>query len=688
MTSPTAFLGGRQWLAALTIGLGCAQAETAAQAPEPGDETPELPAITVTVNKQRQPLHEVAASVSALSGEDVRDNGAHDVQALSHLVPGLGFQPSGQSGLAPPVMRGMTANIISFSSATALLVDGVPTLRAQGFGDSLVGADRVEVLRGPQSTLYGRNAQAGVIHIVTRQPGNDPYALVSVGAGSRRQAVLRADLSRALAPDRLYLGVAAQAARQDGFIRNTYTGRRDDGRQHGSARLTLRWTPSARTDAALRLSMRRHDDGASHWGAPHAPRATVRSGHAGSNTAHGHTLALDVAHDFGAGLHARAITARNVWHDALTQDTDYQPADRLHLARNHRFATWSQEVRLQGHLRAAPDGRRVQWLAGLYADREDNRLGFVQKTPLATLPTQAAQKGHTAALFTHWSVPLASRWTLTAGARIERSRMRFALNQDMASSQAATRLTPKLALQYAWGPHATAWASVADGHRAGGFNAFAPATHRRYGAERARAFEWGIRGQLTQPRLRYSASLYHTRLRDMQVQQMGAPGQVYISNAAQASSRGGELELEYAARGAWLVQAGLSLNRTRFGRFIDGAARHDGKRNPFAPDATAYIGLRHDPGPWYVQARLHGSSRMYLDAANQYHRPGHSLLDLAAGWRLGRLARPAGFTGSAALSVYVRNAGNRRYDAVGFQNGSTVIYSPPREFGVNLSWKL
>lgn len=685
MTSPMTSPGCRAWLAALTIGLGCAQAQTLERVPDNGDETPELPAVTVTVNKQRQPLHEVAASVSALDGEDLRGSGAHDVQALSHLAPGLGFQPSGQSGLAPPVMRGMTANIISFSSATALLVDGVPTLRAQGFGDSLIGVDRVEVLRGPQSTLHGRNAQAGVISIVTRQPGNEPYALVSVDAGSRRQAVLRADLSRALAPDRLYLGVAAEAARQDGFIRNTYTGRREDGRQRHSARLTLRYTPSARTDAALRLSMRRHDDGASHWGAPGAPRATVQSGYAGSNTAHGHTLALDVSHDFGGGLQARAITARNVWHDKLTQDTDYQPADRLHMAREHRFATWSQELRLQGRLRAESGSRPVQWLAGLYADREDNRLGFVQKTPLAIVPTHAAQKGHTAALFTHWSVPLASRWTLTAGARIERGRTRFALNGGAPLSQAATRFSPKLALQYAWGPHATAWASLADGHRAAGFNAFAPATHRRYGAERARAFELGMRGQLAQPRLRYSASLYHTRLRDMQVQQMGAPGQVYISNAAQATSRGGEIELEYAARSAWLVQAGLSLNRTRFGRFIDGAARHDGKRNPFAPGVMAYIGVRHDSGPWYVQARLHGSSRMYLDAANRYHRPGHGLLDVSAGWRLGRLA---GSAGSAELSAYVRNAGNKRYDAVGFQNGSTVIYSPPRELGLRLDWTL
>lgn len=137
-------------------------------------------------------------------------------------------------------MRGMTANIVGFSSAVALLVDGVPTLRGQGFGDSLLSAQSVEVLRGPQSTLYGRNAQAGVISVVTRQPGDAPYALLSAEGGSRRRAVLRADASRALKPGRAYLGVAGEFMRQDGFIRNLHTGRREDGRQQYNGRLTLR----------------------------------------------------------------------------------------------------------------------------------------------------------------------------------------------------------------------------------------------------------------------------------------------------------------------------------------------------------------------------------------------------------------------------------------------------------------
>ena len=88
-------------------------------------------------------------------------------------------------------------------------------------------------------------------------------------------------------------------------------------------------------------------------------------------------------------------------------------------------------------------------------------------------------------------------------------------------------------------------------------------------------------------RLRYTAALYYTRLHNMQVQQMGAPGQVFITNAASATSRGAELEAEWLPARSWLVQAGVALNRTHFGHFSDGANRYDGHHNPMTPATPA-----------------------------------------------------------------------------------------------------
>ncbi|WP_024304094.1 TonB-dependent receptor [Pseudogulbenkiania sp. MAI-1] len=653
----------QRWLLALLASLGvAAHAET------------ELPAVTVTATKQPQTLGSVAASVSAFAGEDLAAAGIDNLEGVARMTPGFTFQAQGQSGLQPPVMRGLTANIISFSSSVAMVVDGVPTLRAQGFDDNLLGVERVEVLRGPQSTLYGRNAEAGVVNIVTRKPDNDPYAVVSAEVGSRDKHALRFDASHPLLKDTLYLGVAGEFVEQDGFIDNAFKGRKDDDRERRNGRFTLRWTPGERTDAALRYAERAYRDGASLWGSASSPqRAVVRSGTDGFNDSTARTLSLDVVHELASGMRLRSITANNDYTDRLVQDTDFLPADLLHVARDHHFRTLSQEFRLEGQWGEA------RWLAGFYADRDDHDLRFEQKTPLALTTTQAVQKGDSTALFTHWTVPLAERWSVTAGARIERSEARFTLNGGREESLDSTRFSPKLALQYQWQPEAMIYASVADGFRAGGFNAFSPETSRRYEPERVRSFELGAKGSLLERRLRYGTSLYLMDVSSMQVQQMALPGQVFITNAASARSIGAEAELQYLLGAGWRVQAALGFNRTRFREFTDGAGNHEGKHNPFAPDITGHLGLRYDaPQGWYAQAAVSGVGKVYLDAANRYRQPGYGLVDLAAGYPLGR----------AELSAYVHNAANKKYDAVGFLNGQATVYSPPREIGLRLTYRL
>lgn len=661
-SSRTNFHGKRLWLPVLLASLGAAaHAEI------------ELPAVTVTANKQAQSLEAVAAGVSVFAGDDLEAAGIDSLEGVARMTPGFTFQASGQSGLQPPVMRGLTANIMGFSSSVALVVDGVPTLRGQGFDDNLLGIERVEVLRGPQSTLYGRNAEAGVVGIVTRKPGNDSYAVVSAEAGSRDKRVLRFDASHALVKDSLYLGVAGEYFEQDGFIDNTFKGRKEDGRERHNGRLALRWTPDERTDATLRYARRDYRDAGSLWGAVMAPRGTVRSGTDSWNDSTAHTVSLDVSHDLAPGLCLRSITASNEFIDRILQDIDFMPADVLHVSRDHHFRTLSQEFRLDGRF------GQTQWLAGFYADRDDHDLSFGQKIPLGSTTTSATQKGSSTAFFTHWNIPLADRWTVTAGGRIERDEVRFALAGGREQSREWTRFSPKLALQYQWQQDAQVYASVADGFRAGGFNAFAPEAYRRYQPERVRSFELGAKGRLLDRRLRYGASVYLMDVQDMQVQQIGLPGQMFLTNAASARPVGVEAELQYLLGSGWQIQAALGLNRTRFREFRDGANDWKGNHNPLASDATGHLGVRYDaPQGWYAQAHLNGASKIYLDAANKYGRAGYGVIDLMAGRTFGH----------TELSAYVHNAGNRKYDTIGFLNGTTTIYSPPREVGLRLTHRL
>lgn len=634
----------------------------------------ELPAVTVTANKQAQALDAVPAGVTVHEGEVLEAAGITSLRALEEITPGLSFQPFGQSGIHSPVVRGLSANFFSFSTSTLLLVDGVPTLMAQGFDNSLLAIDRVEVLRGPQSTLYGRNAEAGVINIHTLAPGNAARTMLSTAFGSRGKQGLRLDLSRPLVEDTLYASVSGSWTRQRGFIDNTLNGGKADDREQGDARFALRWTPDRDTDATLRYAQQTWRDGAALWGAPAAARATVASGTPSWNHSIARTLSLDVSHAFASGLRLRSITARNEFFDRVMQDTDFRAPDTLHIGRDHRFQTLSQELRLEGSAGAS------QWLAGLYLDRDDHDLTNEQKLPLALTRSLAEQKGRTVALFTHWSVPLSAQWKVEAGARIERNELNFTPGGQPRRSADDTRFSPKLALQYQATPDSHLYASVSEGFRAGGFNVFVPAAnYAAFAPETVRSFEIGTKGTLLQRRLRYAAALYRMNVRDMQVQQMPTPGVVYITNAASATSTGAEFELDYLLATGWRLQSGLAFNRTRFGTFRDGSNVYDGHRNPFAPDLNGHVGLRYDaPKGWHVQATLTGTGKVYLDAANRYSRNGFGLLNLSAGktW------------GAFELSAYVHNLADRRYDAVGYQNGIVTVYSPPREVGMRLTWRM
>jgi len=642
----------------------------AAQAQAPA----ELSAITVTADKQERALESVPSSLSVFDGDLLESQGIHGLQALQTITPGLSFQPFGQADVNSPVMRGLSANFFSFSTSTLLVVDGVPTLTAQGYDDPLLAIDRVEVLRGPQSTLYGRNAEAGVINVHSRQPDNTVRGQFSAEAGSRDLRALRFDLSGPLVEDRLYASVAGTWRSQDGFIDNTYTGKREDDRELRSGKLALRWTPSAQTDATLRYARQDYRDGAALWGSPSAPRSTVASGTPSWNRSIGRSASLAVRHDFDSGLRLSSVTAWNDFRDRVQQDTDFLPADLLHIARDHRFRNLSQEFRLEG------DWGGARWLTGLYADGDDHDLRNTQKMPLGLTQSVVNLRGRSAAAFTHWTLPLAERWTLEAGARVERDEIRFSPQGDTRRRADWTRVTPRIALQYAYAPRQQVYASVADGFRAGGFNVFSPAAdYAPYQPETLRSYEIGAKGWLAGNRLRYAGAVYVMTVKNMQVQQMPLPGLVYVTNAASARSIGAEFELEYLLGDGWSLQAGLGLNRTRFSSFRDGAADYAGNDNPFAPRINGFLSARYDaPAGWYAQASLTGTGRVYLDAANRYRRNGYGLVNLAAGVTVRQVE----------ISAYVNNLANRRYDAVGYQNGIVTVYSPPREVGLRLTWRI
>jgi iron complex outermembrane receptor protein len=143
-------------------------------------------------------------------------------------------------------------------------VDGVPILSSAGFEEGILDIERIEVLRGPQGALYGKNTQTGVINIISKQPDNEFRGRVSAEGGEDKKGQFSLNLSGPIQKDRLFLGIAGQYYQKDGFIENTITDDTVDDKKYWFGRAHLRWTPVDDLDVSLIASHLKHDSGEPH----------------------------------------------------------------------------------------------------------------------------------------------------------------------------------------------------------------------------------------------------------------------------------------------------------------------------------------------------------------------------------------------------------------------------------------
>ncbi|SBT16896.1 Pesticin receptor precursor [Marinomonas gallaica] len=658
------------WLTA--VALSVASAEVFA---DPAEIANLLPPLTVIADKQQQSIDDVSAYVTAYQAEALQQEGVDSLSKLESKMPGLSFQPFGQSGVNSPVMRGLTANFNALSTSTLLLVDGVPTLTAQGFENSLLGVDRVELLRGPQSTVYGRNAQAGVLSIYSNDLNGKELTRVGVEVGSRSKQGLQFATSQSLQEGRLRVSLAGELLKQDGFIDHANQAGKVDDRERQTINAGLRWLASDNTDLTLRYRQQEYDDGAMLWGPVGGERVLVASGTDSWNRSHSQTFSANLVHDMNADTRLHSITAYNQYQDRVQQDTDFQPIELAHIGRDHTLRTLSQEFRLEGSL------GKSEWLLGAYLEQQDHDLRTYSKTPFGALDLRAQQEGEAYALFSNWTTPLTEDTRLVYGVRLAQEEVQLLPEGAEQQTQRWYSTSPQVALQYDLTPQHMLYVSYAEGIRAGGFNTLSPAVNFSvFDPEESQSIELGIKGQLNVSALRYSLATYHMNIDNMQVMQMPAMGVIYLTNAAQGTSQGVEASLDYYFAERWSTELGLAWNKTRFDEFVDGSNNYADKRNPFAPELNGHLTLRYEGfDGWSASASVVANSSVYLDAANTYKQEGYTTLNIAGQYPLNE---------RATLSAYANNVSNQEYDAVGYQNGNVTVYSPPRELGLKLTWEL
>jgi iron complex outermembrane recepter protein len=230
-----------QLVAAMGLSLSFAAANVYAQA-QGSDQPGALEEIVVTAQKREQNLQDVPITLSAFDSDVVEQSGARDFAGLTTMTTGFSYS-GGSPAFASPYIRGIGTNVTSVGSdpSVGVYVDGVYASRKGGSLSDLLDIERVEILKGPQGTLFGRNSIGGAISIVTAEPVNEFEGMVGLEAGNYNDWGLKGMVNVPLIADTLLLRASGLVRERDGWHENVMDGKKGGERDRTAAQLKLAW---------------------------------------------------------------------------------------------------------------------------------------------------------------------------------------------------------------------------------------------------------------------------------------------------------------------------------------------------------------------------------------------------------------------------------------------------------------
>lgn len=639
--------------------------------------------ITVTAQKQEENLQDVPVSMTVMDSFELEDRNIDGIWDLADHVPGLMNFDTGMSDMfAQPTMRGITAPTSTFNTSVGLYIDGVPVLSSMGYTAGLLDIERVEVLRGPQGTLYGKNTEAGAINIISRQPDNEVRGKAGVGYGEDNKQLILGTISGPIVKDKLFLGLNAQYDSKDGFIENTYLGGEDDDRKRYYGKTQLRWTPTKNWDISMILSRLAADEGLSPqtanaammamYGLPPLPERKTAGDLRPERDCFTDDQALKIIYDVSDSIKISSITARKLTDWDAKGDYDFSPNKYYHVYNDSEYSNVSQELRLNWN------SAEVKGVLGIYADKNENDVNYGDIIS-GRVSTKRNIKGDSHAVFGQFDYGLTQALNLIAGLRYERQNMEcedylFKAKDD----KSWDKFTPKFSVKYSLTPEINLYATIAEGYRTGGFNDTSKTSdYMSFDPEKLWSYEAGVKTSFFDNRLSINAGIYYMDIEDMQVEQSVTPLINQVTNAAEATSKGGEIEITAAVTRGLSLRAGLAYNDTTFDKFKDALGDYSGNKNPYAPEYTLNLGgtYRHGSGV-FLSWDLMGYGEIYLDKANKNKRGAYELFNTKIGYE----------TDKFDFYAYAENLFDEEYDNLDYY-GYYNTYSPPREIGLRINYR-
>ncbi len=681
---------------------------------EGGPKTAVLEEITVTANKMEEDLQKVPQSITVINENDIEEKGLSSATEVLNQIPNtLGTQR------AEINFRGLNASMFTSNNPVVLYVDGVPIVNRYGYDFSFVNVESIEVLRGPQGTLYGKDAIGAVVNVITRDPGNIWKGEVKTEYGSWNTWKTSACANGPLMADKLFLGISGQYDRTDNWIKNEYPGINEDvGRKEGrdlngyllftpTERLRLRISASSlyfygHSENGKGLSNSHNLDDFDRDMLKHL-RLDVEPSEKHETNAQSLIASYDFDHFKLESITTHRV--RTISDSIYDADFGDNPLwTDLVMFGEGELTTWSEELRLSS---ANTSGFR--WVGGIYLEAEEDQVGpqygqqFPNFDPITMdylgnfeMLADAKTDSETGAIFGQAMIPLGQSFELTLGGRYQRIKkeMYLEMHYQPVGMSMPPMLTldlddtwdaflPKAGLSWFINDNWTVYASFSQGYMPGGFNYFSTGggnQENSFEPEQSTNYEVGIKADHDQWRI--NAAAFYMDIEDIHVYK--TVGNMFLTdNADGAHSYGLELE------GTWLPISGLELsaalslmeaeyddfdlgnNINLKGEFIEGAPNYGIHLN------ASY----HHPSGFYGRANLRHVGDVYYYDSGTYTMlkdDPYTVVNLRLGWLYENFD----------IFAYANNVTDEEY-INGYRANAMLSlagFGDPRFFGVGISY--
>lgn len=681
-----------------------------------------LDEVVVNAEKREQVLQDVPASITSISAQKVTDYRIQNTKDLTGIVPNL-YSSSPGDGRNITSIRGIGTT--SYDQAVGTYIDGVNQFGLDTYIASLFDVERIEVLRGPQGTIYGRNTMGGVINITTKQPTNTVSGFLGADYGKFGEQRYSAGIKLPLIQNKLYFGAAGVYNKQDGFYTNTFNNSKFDKLHGFLGNYYLKFLPSDKF--ALTLNVK-HNENRNNGTFPLT--GSVEDALKNPFKVNQNAITEMVDNLFNASLSANYYGEKvNVSSQTAYQsnyryytnpiDGDFSPIDGVSIINNYgkdwnKVQVYTQEFRFSS---PATTNNRLKWLGGLYGFYQTNPVkqgthfgadGALLGAPFPNFTTINTNtgKGYGLAAFGQLSYDITSRLVATLGMRYDYEHKKlnvegaFAMDgeepvitqKDTLGKASFKAFSPKFSLLYKIAEQNNIYASYSRGFRAGGLTQLGSDPSElpliSYKPEYSDNYEIGIKNEFLNQRLRLNLSYFYINLTDAQIPVLILPDAVVVTkNAGKLHSEGVEMELAAKPFKGLDVAYNVGYADAKYQKLSlpnDGQeVVYDGNKQIYTPSVTSSLALQYNyqlekksdlnlivRGEWFY------IGSQYYDLANQIEQKGYSLLNAKVG------------LANKYYEVYFwgKNLDNKTYVDYAYNFGAAHLGNP-RVFGVSVKAK-